>query len=546
MDCTEQRLNYKNDLEKKEKYWNEVTAALSMDYSSTFYLDVDEGTGMACRMTDRIKQAFPMLSQASIPHGEIQRLYAQNYVHPDDRDAFIETTSLENIRRELKDKVCFYTNYRTFDGQGEKYFRVKVVRVGDWKKQHGVMVGFRDIDSEIRKERVQLEMLEDALKQAAAASQAKSSFLSNMSHDIRTPMNAILGYTALAKRHIADRERVQDYLDKIQTSGNHLLGLINDVLDMSRIESGKLSIDPETCSLKKIMDDLKTVMIGQIHEKQLDFCMDVEQIRDENVLCDKLRLNQVLLNILGNAVKYTPDGGEIAVWLTQKPEAKKEGCAAYRFRVKDNGIGMSEEFQTKLFEQFSREHNSTVSGIQGTGLGMAITKRIVDMMDGKISVKSKLGEGSEFIVDLEFPVAQAQKPQPEITGFVVEQAPVCQKLLLVEDNPLNQEIAKEILSEYGFEIEVANNGREAVEMVSQARPGRYDAVLMDIQMPVMNGYEATREIRGLEDKAQAQIPIIAMTANAFDEDRRNALNAGMNEFITKPVDVEKLLGILLR
>jgi CheY-like chemotaxis protein/two-component sensor histidine kinase len=399
--------------------------------------------------------------------------------------------------------------------------------------------------------------MEDALRNAEQASRAKSSFLSSMSHDIRTPMNAIIGYTTLAEKHIDEPEKVKDYLGKISTSSNHLLSLINDVLEMSRIESGKMKIEPAPCNIRELMQDLETVMMGQIQEKGLGFYMNMDNIRIEEVMCDKLRLNQVLLNVLGNAVKFTPSGGKIIVDVSQKFKCPKEGCAGYLFRIRDNGIGMSEEFKEHLFEQFSRENNTTVSGIPGTGLGMSITKSIVDMMDGKITVRSKLRVGTEFLIDLNFPVEPKNTPADETSAKKddTENARngktsskhklyTAKKLLLAEDNPLNREIATEILSEYGFEIEVAGNGSEAYEKVKNSGQGYYYAVLMDVQMPVMNGYEATWRIRALEDKTLAQIPIIAMTANAFDEDRKMALMAGMNDFVAKPIEVKKLLKAL--
>jgi CheY-like chemotaxis protein/nitrogen-specific signal transduction histidine kinase len=417
------------------------------------------------------------------------------------------------------------------------------------------MVGFRSVDRTVRAELEQKKKMEDALKQAEQASQAKSNFLSSMSHDIRTPMNAIIGYTTLAEKHYGEPDKVSDYLKKIETSSRHLLSLINDVLEMSRIESGTVTIENQACSLREIMDDLKTVMLGQVQEKKLDFYMNTDNIQNDIVMCDKLRLNQVLLNVLGNAVKFTPGGGSITVDLSQKFKCPKEGYAGYWFRIKDTGIGMSDEFKEHLFEQFSRENNTTVSGIPGTGLGMSITKRIVDMMGGKISVRSKLREGTEFIIDLNFPL-EKQTPPDDLKADDVKAAPtgkqtadarksyVARRLLLAEDNPLNQEIATEILKEYGFDIEVANNGSEAFEMVKRSKQGYYYAVLMDIQMPLMNGYEATWRIRGLDDSGLAKIPIIAMTANAFDEDRKMAIMAGMNDFVAKPIDVKNLLDAL--
>ncbi len=539
---------------------------------------------------------------------------------------------------------------------------------------------FVDIDDEKKMEE-QLEKqkadLEDALAAAQHANRAKTTFLNNMSHDIRTPMNAIIGFTSLAATHIDNKEQVQDYLSKITTSSNHLLSLINDVLDMSRIESGKVKIEEKETSLPEIMHDLKTIVQADITAKQLEFYIDTADVVNENVLCDKLRLNQLLLNLLSNAMKFTKPGGIVSVRILQKGNAP-DGFASYDFLVKDTGIGMSKEFQEHVFEPFERERTSTVSGIQGTGLGMAITKNIVDMMGGTISVSSEEGKGSTFTVSLRFrtcsgPVRQEVVPQlqglralvadddfntcssvtqmlsvigmrpdwttsgkeavlrvklaeeqndgyaayiidwlmPDMNGIEVvrrirtiigdgkpiiiltaydwsdieeearkagvtafcskpiflselrevlespfavkegkeesaEEAPSFEgkKILLVEDNEINQEIALEILGEAGFVMDVADDGAVAVERIKEAEPGRYDLILMDIQMPIMNGYEAARQIRAMKDSAYVNIPIIAMTANAFDEDRKEAFNAGMNGHIAKPIDTEKLFELL--
>ncbi len=538
---------------------------------------------------------------------------------------------------------------------------------------------FVDIDDE-KKMEAQLEAqrvdLQDALAAAQHANRAKTTFLNNMSHDIRTPMNAIIGFTSLAAAHIDNKEQVKDYLTKIATSSNHLLSLINDVLDMSRIESGKVKIEEKESSLPEILHDLKTIVQADIMSKQLDFYIDTVDVVNEHVLCDKLRLNQILLNLLSNAMKFTKPGGMVSVRILQKRNAP-EGYADYEFQVKDTGVGMSPEFLKHVFDPFERERTSTVSGIQGTGLGMAITKNIVDMMGGTVSVDSEVGKGTTFTVSLQFKtcsgsVKQETIPQlrglralvadddfntcssvtkmlaaigmrpdwttsgkeavlrvklageqedkyavyiidwlmPDMNGIEVvrriraligEETPIivltaydwsdieeetrkagvtafCSKpiflselkeilespftvknkeealqetfsfhgkeILLVENNELNQEIAVEILKEVGFDVDVANDGVVAVERMREAKPGRYELILMDIQMPVMDGYEATRQIRALENPDVAGIPIIAMTANAFDEDKKAALEAGMNGHIAKPIDVSKLLELL--
>ena len=518
--------------------------------------------------------------------------------------------------------------------------------------------------------------LQVAVEKAESANRAKSTFLSNMSHDIRTPMNAIIGFTTLALSNIDDTERVKDYLGKTLASSNHLLSLINDVLDMSRIESGKIHLEEVEVNLSDVLHDLKTIVSGQIYAKQLELYMDAMDVTDEDVYCDKTRLNQILLNLLSNAIKFTPAGGTVSVRVRQLA-GKVRGCGQYEFRIKDNGIGMSQEFAQKIFEPFERERTSTVSRIQGTGLGMAITKNIVDMMGGTIEVQTAQGKGTEFTVCVPMRAQTEQRPVEKITeleglkalvvdddfntcdsvtkmlvkvgmraewtlsgkeavlrarqsiemsdvyhAYIIDwrlpdmngievtrqirslhdDTPIiiltaydwsdieveakaagvtafCSKpmfmsdlretlmsalgqksadavqgllpeknadfkgkhILLVEDNALNREIAQEILREYGFLVDSAENGAVAVEKVSTAAPGSYDLVLMDVQMPIMDGYTATRKIRALDDPARAKLPILAMTANAFDEDRRNALESGMNGFLSKPIVIDDLV-----
>jgi len=522
--------------------------------------------------------------------------------------------------------------------------------------------------------------LADALALAEQANRAKTTFLNNMSHDIRTPMNAIIGFTALASTHIDNKERVLDYLSKIGQSSNHLLSLINDILDMSRIESGKVNITEKPENLAEILHSLRDITQTDVHSRQLEFFIDTVDVMDENIYCDRLRLNQILLNILSNAMKFTPPGGTVSMRITERA-ISRSGYASYEFCIKDTGIGMSPEFVKTIFEPFTRERSSTVSSIQGTGLGMAITKTIVDMMGGTIEVHSEEGKGSEFIVTLDLRLREEQREAPRIErlvglrGLVVDDdintcqsvaqmlrqigmrsewtmygreavvrteealklgdqfhvyiidwlmpdlngietvrrirqvvgdnAPIIilsaydwsdieeearkagvtdfvskplflsdlhrvllkacgdlmeepapepllsldtdfqgRRVLLVEDNELNKEIAEELLYQKGFLVETAENGQEAVDAVQDRQPGWFDLVLMDVQMPVMDGYEATRRIRALPDPVRAHVPIIAMTANAFDEDRQAAAEANMDGHVSKPIDIPVLLKIL--
>ncbi len=429
--------------------------------------------------------------------------------------------------------------------------------------------------------------LELAVQQEAAANRAKRDFLFNMSHDIRTPMNAIIGYTTLAETNLTQPAKVADYLRKISTASQHLLSLINDVLDMSRIESGRVVLEQEPVHLPTLVQDVRDIIQSNITAKGLSFTVDLAGVRDEDVVADPLRLQRILLNILSNAVKFTPSGGSITLRVVEKSgageptsmgdagatssgvgetlpaspdgraasgvseegsESQSKGPAGpgssgtpvrygdYEFHVRDTGIGMSAEYQKHIFEQFSREETSTVSKTEGTGLGMPITKRLVEMMDGSIDLVSVQGQGTEFTVHLRLPLCGAPKKETP----VADPAFAGMRLLVVEDNELNMEITTTVLEEAGFVVDQAVNGQAALEKVATAAPGEYALVLMDIQMPVMDGYEATRRIRALPDPAKAQIPIVAMTANAFAEDRENALAAGMNEHIAKPFDIHTL------
>lgn len=394
---------------------------------------------------------------------------------------------------------------------------------------------------------------------------AETIFLNSISHDIRTPLNVIIGYTALASAHVNEAQEVKRYLSKIQTASKHLLLLVNDVLDMSHIESGTLKLEHAPVYFPDVLEDLKSIVQTDISAKQLEFHVDTKNMVHKNVITDKLRLNQVLLNILENAVKYTRPGGKICFQI-QELKGQEPGFAKYEFRVKDTGIGMSEEFIAHIFEPFSREQTSTVSGIEGMGLGMAIVKKIVDRMGGTIAVKSRQGKGTEVIVILKFkvssqPVANEMRAlsRPEQMETFSEKEKAKQenlkeessenpfknkKILLVEDNELNREIAVELLKEEGFILDTAEDGTIAVEKMRTAKPGQYDLILMDIQMPIMDGYEATRQIRKLKNPETANIPIIAMTANAFEEDRQKALEAGMNEHVAKPIDLARLLEVV--
>jgi signal transduction histidine kinase/CheY-like chemotaxis protein len=376
---------------------------------------------------------------------------------------------------------------------------------------------------------------------AEQSSQAKTNFLSNMSHDIRTPMNAIIGYVTLAKREKDAPPKVKDYLEKIEASSDHLLALINDVLEISRIESGRMELMPIPTDLHKMMEELRGLFSTQMEAKGLTFAVAHSEIEDHAVLCDQNRFNRVLLNLLSNACKFTPEGGSVT--LTLRQEGREEDRALYRVSVKDTGIGMSPEFAAQVFEAYAREKTSTVENIQRTGLGTAITKSIVELMGGSIEVFSEQGKGSEFVIRVGFDVdPEAREASARHRESAAAKAAFAGKrLLLVEDDPANREVERILLEEAGFVVDLAENGEDAVECIAASPAGRYDAVLMDIEMPVKNGYDATRLIRSLRNAALAEIPIAALSARAFSEDISACYAAGMNAHIAKPLNMNKLL-----
>ncbi|MBQ7944325.1 MAG: response regulator [Lachnospiraceae bacterium] len=388
-----------------------------------------------------------------------------------------------------------------------------------------------------------LMLVREKRDEAKQATKSKSLFLSNMSHDMRTPMNAIMGFCRLALKHTDDEVVVKDYLEKIMSSGNHLLSLINDVLDMSKIEAGRMLLHEKEENILDIIEEIKSLTAEEAAAREIRMDTKIINVMQANVHCDKLRLKQVLINLVSNALKFTPRGGQVKIIIQQMPYAKV-GFVKYMITVSDTGIGMSGEFLKRLFEPFTRENTSVVNGTQGTGLGMAIAKNIIDLMDGNIAVKSKQGEGTEFVLTLEFEEVHTKEETEgslEELDFNKFQG---KHILLVEDNVLNQEIAMEILKEVGFIVEPADNGKEAVQKYSACEDGFYDVILMDIMMPEMNGYEAASAIRNLENGRDIRVPIYALTANAFDEDVQHAFDSGMDGHLAKPIDVDQLFRVL--
>ncbi len=457
----------------------------------------------------------------------------------EDRAALTDALRLERVEFELARREP-YSVPVALSLDGEVRYKRFDFYVVDQQAEFFILLQ-SDTTEARREERERNELLAQALSEAQRASQSKSIFLSNISHDIRTPMNAIVGYTDFAKRS-DDSAQMREYLEKIDSSSKYMLALLNDVLEMSRIESGKSELDLTQASLPALMDDVHDLFESQMAEKGIAYSVDSSQVRDGCVICDKTRLNRVLLNLVSNAYKFTPEGGTVQVLLTQL-DSTREGYGSYELRVKDTGIGMSEEFAHRIFDAFERERSATASGIAGTGLGMAITRNIVDMMGGTIDLVSKQGRGTEFTVNLEFEL-QAREPgdnQPSPCERQYEPVDFTgMRALLVEDQVINREIAIMILEGLGFEVDEAEDGAQALVHLASSEAGRYDVVITDIQMPVMDGYELARSIRRLDDAELARIPIVAMSANAFQEDVRASSEAGMDAHVAKPIDVDVL------
>lgn len=442
------------------------------------------------------------------------------------------------------DKAEFEYRVRFKDGQ-ERIYMGTAILINEDGKEPIVQRSIIDVtksheNSNLEKKRSQ--DLEKALATAEQANKAKTQFLNNMSHDIRTPMNAIVGYSYLATTHMSDMEAVASYLSKIKTSSDHLLSLINDMLDMSRIEAGKVTLHEEEISIKKVLKDIESIMMPEIEKKNLHFSTDTKTLNDDLIWCDKLRLNQILINCISNAVKFTPKDGKVSVIVSQD-DYYRPGFGSYIIYVKDTGIGMSEEFARHIFEPFERERTSTVSGIQGTGLGMTITKKLTEMMGGTIAVNSIQGVGTTFKFNFSFRIASKLPKRNDSAQFSFSKPKNLKgiKILLVEDNDMNREIAEMILEETGAKVESVTDGKYAVERMLEARPDQYDVILMDIQMPLIDGYQATKIIRNMSNKQIANIPIIALSANALKEDRDKSLSIGMNAHIAKPFEASEVI-----
>ncbi len=523
----------------------EMIEGLSVDYESIFYVDLDKDQIKAYRVSERFRKQFP-------EHYVVRKFtgfdadYIAEWVYPEDRELLKGVSDPAYICRELErsENRNFHLNYRTYEKQDIKYIQLRVVNVGGEESVSQVIFGYRNMDEEMISEMQQKKLLKAALDEATLANNAKNLFLTNMSHDIRTPMNAIVGFTELARKHMQDQEKISNYLDMISTSSEQLLQLLSDVLEISRLESGAVNIEEEECSLMDIAHQVQMSILPRAAEKNITLSLDISNLKHDNVRADKGRLSQILTYLTDNAVKYTGVDGRVTIVVIEKEQGgAQDDLVTYQFAIEDNGIGISEEFMTTLFDPFEREKNTTLSGIHGTGLGLAITKKLVDIIGGRIEVFSTPGEGSRFIITLPLRLQESSgyfgASEDAVPHFSTDK-----RILIVDDNEINLEIEYEVLKDAGFLVDTAEDGSIAVEKIKQSKPGDYDLILMDIQMPIMDGYRATRAIREMKNPALAGIPIIAVSANAFEEDKRMAMESGMNAHLAKPLDTLRLYKLI--
>ena len=512
--------------------YEKVAKALADDYFSIYIVEPDTGKFVEYSATGEYNSMG--VEKSGEDFFTLSRKNMERLIYTEDRERFLGTFYKEKVMSILERDGSFTMKYRLVVGGTPTWVSMKATLLED-KDGRYLIIGTNNIDAQMKRE------LEYHQRVAEARTNARNDFLANMSHDIRTPMNAIVGYTNIAKSRREEPELVADAIEKISSSSHFLLSLINDILDISKIESGKMQLNLGPCNLGDIFRRIEDITSLQARNKSLIITYRHESVRHLRVNADELRIEQVLVNIISNAIKYTPSGKTVDLIAEEEPACGRNRYR-YRFIVRDTGIGISEDYLPHIFESFTREEKTTVNRVQGTGLGLAITAKVVELMGGTISVKSKVGEGSEFSVELELESleneegsAESEDDEISVSGY---------RLLLVEDNEINAEIASLILSEYGIEVERAENGQIGLEQVRRHPQGHYDAVLMDIQMPVMNGYEATTKIRALDGAYYKSLPIIAMSANAYDEDVKDCLKAGMNAHIAKPFNPDDLIRLL--
>ena len=517
----------------------EVIEGLSVNYESILYADLDDNSILPYRLSSRTQLQFQEKFQMR-DFGWYVADYVRTWVHPEDRDMVAQATAPSYIRQKLTETATYYVNYRVLEHSETQYLQLRIVNVGHADQVSQIVMGYRRIDDELKQELEQNQLLVEALNNANLAISAKNTFLSNMSHDMRTPLNAIFGFTALARKNIYNPDAALNYLDRTDASSQELLDLIDRVLEVSY--TGEMHLEESECDLCDIMQGVYQFVGPQAEKKSLDLSLDCGGVAHSGILGDEQKLKQLVLYLTNNAITYTNPNGKVSMRLTEMVDSNHP-YAVYQLAIEDTGIGISADFMEHLFEPFAREKNTTMSGVYGVGLGLTIVKNIVEMMHGSIHVDSSVGKGSTFTVTLRLRTQQEESSPAfdDASGAMNPFPTQAQRILLVEDNELNMEIETEILQDMGFEIDTASDGSIAVDKMRNATPEEYDLILMDIQMPCMNGWQATKAIRQLNDPALARIPIIALSANVFESDIRTSLESGMDAHLRKPLDISQLL-----
>lgn len=511
----------------------EVIEGLSVNYEAICYVDLDRDQVIPYRLSVRTAALFynKLTDRA---YSSYASGYVDMWVHPEDRELVAKTTSPEYMKEKLEDCLTFYINYRVVVSGELQYIQLRVVNVSHEEGVCQVVMGYRRVDEEIQQQMEQQSLLAEALAKANLAINSKNTFLSNMSHDMRTPLHAIFGFTSLAKLNLENTAEAADYLDRVETASRQLLDMIDKVLEVSSLDESP-ELEETECDLRQTVGGVYSFLEPQAQEKDISFTLDCDSLRHNIVFTDEEKLRQLVMYLANNALTYTNPGGRVSIRVEEGEESANE-YAVYRITVEDTGIGISPEFLDKLFEPFSREKNTTLGGVHGIGLGLTIAKNIVDMMGGVLSVQSTIDKGSTFTAAFRFRVqawhASARKQAEEGAAF---------RILLAEDNEINREIEMELLGELGFEIDPAENGMIALEKMRDSAPGYYDVVLMDLQMPVMDGWQASVAIRALPDKTKARVPIIALSANALERDLRKSRECGIDAHLRKPMDLALLL-----
>lgn len=516
----------------------EVIEGLSINYESICFISLDEDMVLPYRLSRRTSTLlYDQLSSRS--YRQFIQNYVDSWVHPEDREMVIRAVSPEYIREKLANSQTYYFNYRVVVDGETQYLQLRLVNVGHESGRCMAVLGCRSVDEEIQQQMEQQALLAEALDKANSAITSKNTFLSNMSHDMRTPLNAIFGFTSLAKLNLGNPELVRSYLDRVETSGRQLLDMIDKVLKASALSQKNGGVDTVECNLRETVENIYAFLRPQAEEKDITFTLDCSKLVHIIAYADQEKLKQLIMYLVNNAVTYTNPGGRVSISASEEEELPND-YAVYRFVVEDTGIGISPDFLEKVFEPFSREKNTTLSGVHGIGLGLAIVKNLVDLMGGTLDVKSKVNVGSTFTVTLAFRVL----PDPSRRQTPAVAKKTAQRLLLVEDNDINREIAEELLGRLGFDIDSAENGQIALDKVTGSPPGRYDLILMDLQMPVMDGWQAAAAIRALPDPALSQLPIVALSANMLDSDQQRSKDCGINAHLLKPMDLALLVSTI--